>query len=136
MVLLMGGIVIYMLFRSSNMLVFRLTDALGMQGLTDGWRKAADGIALPEWALYSLPNGLWALSYVVLIDGLFHRYSLDTRMAWAAAIPLCGVAGEILQAAGIVPGTFDWVDIAFLTMPYLCYYAIITFCSAVNTQES
>ena len=122
--MLTAGIGIYLLFRSGDMLVFRLTQALGLHSLLEGWRSMVSDVMLPGWVRYCLPNALWALAYVLLIDAIFHRHRLSTRMTWAAVIPACGLAGELLQALHLLPGTFDWGDVAAFALPYLLYYTI------------
>ena len=133
--LLLVGIAIYLLFRSGNMLVFRLTDLLGLTALLDHGRHAVSGTALPEWLLFSMPNGLWAMAYILLIDSIFHRQSLPTRMSWAAVIPACGLLGEMMQALHLLTGTFDWIDVAWLTLPYCIYFTISIIFSRLKTYN-
>jgi hypothetical protein len=112
--LLAGGI-IYILFRTSEPVFFNWIRAAGL----DSWLSFArnDSLSLtpylPGWVVYSLPNGLWAFAYALLITAIWSGSKSPLRYFWMASIPLLVPGYEILQLAGIIPGTFCIQDIAF-----------------------
>ena len=122
--LLVGGLT-YMLFRPTTLLGFRLTDAFGLSPLISGWRTAMAAQQPDPFTVYCLPNGLWSAAFILIVDRLFARQPVRQRLYWAALIPTIGIVAELLQAAGIVPGTFDWLDILCYAVPYLIYIGII-----------
>ena len=125
-VMLIVGGAIYLLFRTKRLVMFHVTDSLGLTDTIDGWRKAAAGISLPEWSVYVLPNALWAGAYVMTTDTILRNHHRTTRLVAAGVIPLLGIGGELMQAAGLIPGTFDWLDIAAYALPYLIYILYMT----------
>ena len=123
--LLAAGGLIYLLYRPTTLLLFRVIDAAGLAGRVSQWRTAAQACSLNDFAVYCLPNGLWAGAYVVAIHSAYASRPAATRLAWAAVIPALGIASELLQAAGIVPGTPDWKDALCYAAPYLIYITYI-----------
>lgn len=117
---LVGGMT-YLLFRPRTLLLFYVLDAIGLGGVVDRWRAAVPVVTEPEFLIYSLPDGLWVASYVLIIDGLFLSLPAATRLRWAAVIPVLGLVSEVLQLVGLVPGTFDWADLFCYGVPYLVY---------------
>lgn len=124
-ILLVAGGLIYTLFRPTTLLGFRLTDAIGLSPLINNWRTALASQQPVTFIVYCLPNGLWSAAFILIMDRLFAHQPLRQRLCWAALIPAIGIAAELLQAVGIVPGTFDWLDILCYAVPYLVYVGII-----------
>lgn len=124
-ILLVAGGLIYTLFRPTTLLGFRLTDAIGLSPIINNWRTALATQQPAPFIVYCLPNGLWSAAFILIMDRLFAQQSLRQRLCWTAIIPAIGIAAELLQAVGIVPGTFDWLDILCYAVPYLVYVGII-----------
>ena len=124
-ILLVAGGLIYTLFRPTTLLGFRLTDAIGLSPLINNWRTALATQQPAPFIVYCLPNGLWSAAFILIMDRLFAHQPLRQRLCWTAVIPGIGIAAELLQAVGIVPGTFDWLDILCYAVPYLVYVGII-----------
>ena len=103
-----------MLFRTSEPIFFNWISAAGL----DSWfsvarqRSLSLNLHLPEWIVFSLPNGLWAFAYALLITGIWSDSKSWLRTFWMASIPLLVIGFEILQYLGIIPGTFCIHDIA------------------------
>ena len=124
-ILLVAGGLIYTLFRPTTLLGFRFTDAIGLSPLINNWRTALATQQPAPFIVYCLPNGLWSAAFILIMDRLFAHQPLRQRLCWTAVIPGIGIAAELLQAVGIVPGTFDWLDILCYAVPYLVYVGII-----------
>ena len=124
-ILLVAGGLIYTLFRPTTLLGFRLTDAIGLSPLINNWRTALATQQPAPFIVYCLPNGLWSAAFILIMDRGFAHQPLRQRLCWTAVIPGIGIAAELLQAVGIVPGTFDWLDILCYAVPYLVYVGII-----------
>lgn len=118
--ILAGGL-LYLLFRPRTLLLFHAADALGLAALVDRLRQVASVWSLPEWVVYSLPNGLWSAAYVVLTPAVTRGYRRRTRLLLAGIIPLVGIASEAMQAVGLLRGTPDWLDVAAYALPYALY---------------
>ena len=123
--LLAAGGLIYLLYRPTTLLLFRIIDATGLASQVGLWRTAVQPCSLSDFTVYCLPNGLWAGAYVLAIDSACASRPAATRMTWAAVIPALGVISELLQTVGIVPGTPDWGDALCYVAPYLIYILYI-----------
>jgi hypothetical protein len=99
-----------------------MASALGMDGEIGHWRQTAAMLTPPEWMVYSLPAGLWALSYVLIIDSLTQGQPRRGRALAIGFVPMAGVASELMQAARILPGTFDWIDLELYVLPLIWAY--------------
>lgn len=120
-----GG-VIYLFFRPYNLLLFRVLDGMGCLSAVNQWRsmvpKAAD---MPEFLVYSLPNALWVIAYLLITDVVMHRRTASEKMAWASLIPATGTFTELLQGIRLLPGTFDWADLLCYMLPWIAYMFMV-----------
>lgn len=123
-ILLTGGGCIYLLQRSTSLLLFRVLDALGWTGRIASVR--ADMTAWPDFVVYNLPGALWSSSYVLLADVLFRSFPVTARLLWASVIPMLGLFSELLQFAGLCPGTPDAMDAICYVLPYIIYVIFVT----------
>ena len=65
------GSFIYILFRSKHLLVFHWFNSLGLYPVILTARQYFNIYEqIPAWLIYSLPNGLWAYSFMFLIINL------------------------------------------------------------------
>jgi len=104
-----------MLFRTSEPIFFNWISAAGL----DSWfsvarqRSLSLNLHLPEWIVFSLPNGLWAFAYSLLITGIWAGSKSWLLIFWMASIPVLVLGFELLQLTGTLPGIFCIHDIAF-----------------------
>ena len=123
-VALVAGGMIYILGRPRTLLLFWVADHIGLRRTFDALRAAHPLDGWPEWTVYSLPGGLWSLSYLLLADVLASHLSTTMRVALVGVIPMAGVLSELFQKAGWLPGTYDTIDLLFYLSPYLIYLSI------------
>lgn len=111
---LFAGGMAYILFRPSEHVFFRWISAIGF----DSWFNLArngtlhSALTVPQWVVYSLPDGLWAFAYALLITTIWSGSKTWLSYLWLSSIPFLVLGYEILQLPGIVPGTFCIQDIA------------------------
>ena len=124
--LLCGGL-IYVLFRTATLKMFVWYETIGLGGLTNGMRKLTFQFAneLPEWILFSLPDGLWISSYVCLMLAVWQNSVSLNNAFWILIIPILVIGSEIGQLFGFVVGTFDLTDLLFyifgMTLPLIFF---------------
>ncbi|MBE0655394.1 MAG: hypothetical protein IH594_16455 [Bacteroidales bacterium] len=112
--LLSGGF-IYFFFRSPDYEFVRWIRTLDF----DPWFNLAkkdpfpQNLLIREWAVFSLPNGLWAFAYALLITMIWWGSKSLLKYLWLGTIPLLVLGFEALQLTGTIPGTFCSQDIAF-----------------------
>ena len=109
--LLIGG-GLYLMCRSERLVMFDWCKAIGIYPLIQQLRPKGD---FDSWLVYSLPDGLWLFSYIILMGAI---WAFDMRKSLLCSAPLIVIAigSELLQLPHIVRGTFDVIDL-------LCYIA-------------
>lgn len=112
--LLIGGS-IYLLWRDTSLLMFRWLDLVGGVAWLEPARGAVAPLrsSLPDWLLFSVPDGAWVYACVAFFGRLWFDGPPLPRLFWTALGPALAIGGEIGQLIGVVPGTFDWVDVAW-----------------------
>ena len=112
------GVMIYMLFRTENLIMFEWSNYLFMGATIDFLREFTLSVRLlfPAWFLFSLPDGLWMFSYVSLILHIWNNEIKKQNLFWVISIPIVAILSELGQLLKIVPGTYDAIDLVF----YFC----------------
>jgi hypothetical protein len=107
----LGGI-IYIFFRSSEPVFFGWIRAVGFTHWLNLARESSlsPSLLAPEWFVYSLPGGLWAFAYALLITTIWWTSKSWLKYLWMATIPVLVLGYELLQYAQIIPGTFSIQD--------------------------
>ena len=79
---------------------------------------------MTPWMKYNLPDGLWMLSFLLFIEGV---WSDDKRLKLLFSVPIItfAVVWELLQYCGIFPGTGDVLDILFYLAAILLIILLI-----------
>jgi hypothetical protein len=97
------GSAIYLGWRSTDLLVFRWIESLGLALLMV--RPVWD---LPSWLMYSFPDGCWVYAITSWMLIIWQRFN-----AWVVTGFVLAVASEIGQMLSLVPGSFDALDLFF-----------------------
>ena len=127
--LLMGGM-IYILFRSSTLKMFKWYETIGLGEIIMEARKLVDGFTgiIPDWILFSLPDGLWVFSYVCIMLFIWGNTICKFKFVWILIVPFLAIGSEIGQLFNYVSGVFDPTDVIFyilgMTLPFIFFYKI------------
>ena len=124
-VLLATGGLIYLAERPRQTLLIIVAEKIGLKQRVDGLRLTATHINIPEWVSESLPGALWSAAYILLMDAIVQNNSLKNRLVWCSVVPLMGVSSELMQWAGLLPGTPDATDLILYALPYMLYTGIL-----------
>ena len=117
--LITGGM-LYLGYRSPELIMFRWANFLGLSNIVSSWREFCLQHPLPEWFYYALPDGLWLLSYILLVNLTWNELTWKSRI-WVYALPTVAIISELMQILIPMLGTFDIIDLT-------CYIgAIILF---------
>ena len=120
--LLLGvGGSIYLLFRPKTLLMFKWVESLGLNEYIDRLRDMVSGITLNHITLYSLPDGLWLASYIIVVNTIVSKDNKVNLLFWSFLLPVIAVTFEILQIPGVIPGVFDVFDLICYIVPLLIY---------------
>jgi hypothetical protein len=109
------GAMLYVMLRSADPVFFRWIRFLGFgDKLTNLREHSLTWVHIfPSWFIYSLPNGLCAFAYTLIVFAIWLGSSFWVRYIWYATIPLLVFGFELLQLTGIISGTFCLWDMAF-----------------------
>ena len=124
--LTIGGL-LYLGYRNTNLLMFRWANYLGLSRIVNSWRKFCFQYPLPEWCYYALPDGLWLLSYILLINIIWNSHTWKS-IIWIYALPAIAITSELLQLLNPYFGTFDIMDI-------VCYLGAVILFELKNTTQ-
>jgi hypothetical protein len=125
--LALGGLV-YVLFRKQELHLFDWLAFLHLDGVVRAGRDLVAPIrgAVPSWVLFNLPDALWGWALGGFMGFVWRDGSPRARAAWVGAGAAMVAAFELLQAPGILPGTFDWVDLLVSCVAYAAGVAALT----------
>jgi|TARA_B110000858_G_C17627128_1_gene391773 hypothetical protein len=112
--LLMGGLV-YVLFRQDTLKMFNWFERINLLATVSELRLCTLPLTdyLPNWFLFSLPDGLWLFSYLSILLVVWNNEISKNNIHWLLLVPTIAIASEIGQLLRIIPGTFDIVDLIF-----------------------
>ena len=112
--ILFGGI-IYIAFRSSSIILFKWIDYIALIDPVENLRIVTLPYKeyLPDWFLYSLPDGLWMFSYSCIVLVIWKRKITKYSLLWLLSLPMISILFEVLQYYDYFNGTFDIIDIIF-----------------------
>lgn len=110
--ILLGGF-IYIYLRPSESIFMQWARIARLDGILHLVKpeRPISGTVLPQWLVYSLPSGLWAFAYSLVISFLWAGKKHWIRYFWLSTIPLLVFGFEILQLSGTIPGTFSISDL-------------------------
>lgn len=110
--IVIGGL-IYVLFRTDSLLMFDWAEQLLLTDLIDRGRAVAAPLLprVPDFVLFCVPDGVWVFSATAFFARLWHDGPLWMRACWIGITPAMAIGGELGQATGLVPGTFDVLDL-------------------------
>jgi hypothetical protein len=123
--LLFCGCAIYLLFRSQTINLYQWSAAAGFSSIIEPLRQSVHGWQIPNIVRFSLPDGLYCASYILLMDAAWKGGKASKRIA-VSLIPLIAISHELLQGMGLVRGTFDLCDLACYAIPLIIYFAVTT----------
>lgn len=115
-----GGF-IYILFRPKTLLMFSWFDAIGMNGYINRLRDSVSHITLNQTTLYSIPDGLWISSYILMVNAIVSKQNKNNLLFWSFLLPTIAVLFELLQIVNLIPGVFDVFDLICYIIPLLIY---------------
>ena len=130
---LLTGSLIYIVWRSDRLLVFHWVSAVGLTAPIEYIRESAPDVfhALPDWCLFSLPDGLWAYSFVATMTLIWGRISNATSGMWICIAPLLGCGSEVLQSCHSLPGTYESTDLVAYSAG-----SVLAYCFTSKKKES
>lgn len=103
---------IYFLYRDNTIIFNQILSTFNTDNLFNK-RDLVHSFPLPNWAIYSLPGGIWVLVLTSLLSQN-HIYINKARLPLDYLPITYGIVLEFFQFLHITNGTFDFVDILFV----------------------
>lgn len=123
----LGGI-IYLTYRTKDLLMFQWVEAIHLSNTINQMRLLGKEVNIPSWIKYSFPDGLWLLSYLLIIDVVWHNSPDRKRTFWLSILPFIAISSEIMQIFIPQIGTFDYIDLS-------CYMGAITIFQIIKVKS-
>lgn len=76
---------------------------------------------VPEWVVYSLPDGMWLLSYMFAMEFIWNNDGKHIRLFFVWAMPVAIIAHEFCQLMGLASGTWDILDLTSYSIAIIIY---------------
>lgn len=114
-IILLVACYVYVSYRGGDMVLYSLLGIDGNSSLFIALRQNAKD--LPAWVIYNIPDGLWLLSYLLMIEAIWGNEK-QRKIWFIIPVILFAFLLEVLQYIGFFPGTGDVLDM-------LCYSAAI-----------
>lgn len=118
------GSLIYIIFRSDSLLMFKWFDAINLTSIINDLRGSYSQVPLYSWIKYSMPAGLWLFSYMYIIDAIWEKEYISLKRAFLWTLPIIAILSEFLQLCNILPGTFDVLDLISYLLAITLYLII------------
>jgi len=133
--ILLGGF-IYILLRSSSLLMFQWFESIGILEIVLSFRNISIGLktSVPSWFYYSLPDGLWVYSFTTAI--LLFGNDFKNIKYWLFIPLVLGPLVEISQFFKLFPGTFDLTDLFFTSIAFTTSILIFNYKNRNNEKQT
>ena len=122
-VLLLCGCSIYLLFRSKTINIYQWCSVLGFTDTIDILRMGIMDWKVPDFIRFSLPDGLYCASYILIMDVVWPNNGKFRYFA-ISFIPIVAIVHELMQYIGFAKGTFDVSDLLCYILPLVIYYFV------------
>lgn len=107
-----GGL-LYVGWRSRELAMWSWARAIGIADAASGLRAALRALGEPpEWLRFTIPDVLWVYALTWSVARLQRGSRPFVKAAWLLVPAALGPGAELLQAVGLLPGTFDALDLA------------------------
>ncbi len=116
------GTLIYLLFRPLHLNVFHWLNAVGLYDSILSLRYLTSNLILPDWVVFSLPNGLWSYSFMFFILLIWGDTNNILKWFFVMVVVIISVGSEFGQLWGFVSGTFCLEDIFVYTVGIILGY--------------
>ena len=121
--LIVGGL-LYIIYRTEHLLMFSWFHKIGLSPIIENLRENYGEQSLYSWVKSSLPAALWLFSYLFVIDSLWGKDKSRVYLMFLFALPIIAISSEFMQLVGLLPGTFDYMDLVNYVATILIFILI------------
>lgn len=115
---LLFGSFLYVGFRTESLLMFNWAELLNLSWLVDVARAIAVRAEFMHnmHFIFCLPYALWVISFCCFVGAIWNQDRSRGAMLWRITAPSIAVGSELFQLVGLLPGTFDAIDLLTLVI--------------------
>ena len=124
MFILIGGF-IYLFFRPHTLKMFVWLRIINCEQIFQ-LKDYNQDLKFIEFLIFSLPNGLWILSFLISIGLIWEKYHIFF-IIYSSFFTGISILFEFFQKFGLIPGTFDIADILVLIIFHILGFLIYEF---------
>ena len=110
------GTLTYATWRSTDVRIVGWMSRIAPRGVAA--MQGTGASRLPAVILGSLPDAAWAWAFGAALSLVWFGRAWREKAPWLAAGALLALCAEVGQAVGVVPGTFDVIDLAAIALGY------------------
>jgi hypothetical protein len=114
---------IYILFRDENIYLVSILNKgehlSYIRKILDAWSPIKN--ILPEWVIYSLPDGLWSISFYSVVSIFIGK---EIALTYYLILFLLIILLEIGQLFNFINGTYDFTDVMMYVISFSFYFSI------------
>lgn len=88
-----------------------------------------------SWVKYNLVDGLWLLSFLLLIEAVWNK-DMKRKMTFMLPVIAFAFASEVFQYMGLISGTGDIWDTIFYVLAILLCIGIITLKTKIYEKDN
>ena len=116
LIFLILGSYLYLKFRSETLLMFKWLENIGLDSIVSSIRNSSIDFNSHQMkhVIFSAPFGMWVISFCCFIGAIWHKDSFVSAIIWRLCVPFVAISSELLQFLGILPGTYDTIDLLVL----------------------
>lgn len=98
--------------------MFSWAKSLNLSWLVDNTRAIAGRAEIMQdmHTIFSLPYALWVMSFCCFVGAVWYQDRSTGAMVWRVTAPVIAIGSELLQMVGLLPGTFDVIDLLVLVI--------------------
>jgi hypothetical protein len=110
------GTLTYAAWRSTDVRIVAWMSRIAPRGVAA--MQGTGASRAPALILGSLPDAAWAWAFGAALSLVWLGRAWREKAAWLAAGAVLALLAEIGQALGVVPGTFDVIDLVAIALGY------------------
>lgn len=118
------GSFIYLAFNSTDLYLYKWFCIDANANWIQNLRHITTSWQVPLWIRWNLSDGLWLLSYLLIIDSIWDSEDSGWNNIFGISMLLLAVVSEWLQAEGFIPGTGDWYDVLTYIISYIIFQTL------------
>jgi hypothetical protein len=112
---LVAGVVSYVAWRTTEVRIVMWLP----RGFSRALRETVGRIPMPEIVVGSLPDLAWAWAFGATLSLVWRGRAWRDKRLWLGAGAIFALGVEVGQAARVIPGTFDVVDLLAVGLGYV-----------------